>query len=55
MQFNDADSAGGANEMSLSRARENFKRIGAISDKALRWVRKPTVGELPVRLRRNNE
>jgi hypothetical protein len=41
VQFNDPNYEGGANEISLSKARENFKRIGAISEEYLDCVRNP--------------
>jgi len=41
VQFNDPNYEGGANEISLNKARENFKMIGALSEEYLDCVRKP--------------
>jgi len=46
IQFNDPEYEGGANGISLNRARENYKKIGAISEKYLCKVRKPTEDEI---------
>lgn len=45
VQFEDPNFEGGANEVSLSIARVNFRIIGAISDDFLDYVRKPLEGE----------
>ncbi len=47
IQFNDPSYWGGANEMSLNEARENFKKFGAKSAKVLHLVRKPLPEEIP--------
>jgi hypothetical protein len=41
VQFDDPDDEGGANEVSLKTARENYKKRGAISMKCSKHVRKP--------------
>jgi hypothetical protein len=46
VQFDDPDYDGGANEISLNKARENFKKIGAISEKYLKNGRKPLEDEI---------
>jgi hypothetical protein len=46
-QFADPDFAGGANTVSLRRAQETFKSMGAITEGALRFVRPPTADEIP--------
>lgn len=46
VQFNDPDHEGGANVVSLNKARENYKRIGAISTYSLDHVRKPYKDEI---------
>ena len=45
VQFEDPDYAGGANKVSLNTARQNFKKIGAISEEFLKYVRKPSKNE----------
>jgi hypothetical protein len=45
VQYDDPNYAGGANEISLVRARENFIRIGSISEKHLSMVREPNAEE----------
>lgn len=47
VQFSDPDYPGGANEVSLNRARENFRSIGAVSDAARKMVRDPVSEEMP--------
>ena len=47
VQFDDPNFAGGANDMSLNQARENYKNFGAKSKKALERVRKPWPDEFP--------
>lgn len=39
--------AGGANAINLSEAQENYRRIGAMDEDSLQFVRKPTAEELP--------
>ena len=46
VQFDDPDYDGGANAVSLNKARENYKRIGAISTDSLEHVRKPHKDEI---------
>lgn len=47
VQFEDPDYFGGANSVSLNKARENYLRIGASEDKFLSSVRPPLKEELP--------
>ena len=47
VQFEDPDYTGGANRVSLSQARENFRLLGAISKEFLGRVRKPLPDEVP--------
>jgi len=44
-QYADPDYAGGANQVSLNQARQNFSQFCAITREALRHVRKPTPEE----------
>lgn len=46
VQFDDPDYEGGANSISLNKARENYIRIGAISADCLEHVRKPLEEEI---------
>jgi hypothetical protein len=46
VQYEDPDYEGGANGISLNIARENYKKIGAISEKYLENVRKPFNDEI---------
>lgn len=46
VQYEDPDYEGGANGISLNKARENYKKIGAISEKYLENVRKPFNDEI---------
>jgi hypothetical protein len=46
VQFDDPDYEGGANSISLNKARENYKRIGAISTDCLEHTRKPLEDEI---------
>lgn len=46
VQFDDPDYEGGANSISLNKARENYKRIGAISVDSLEHVRKALEDEI---------
>lgn len=46
IQFDNPDYEEGANNISLNKARENFKRIGAISVECLKYVRKPLEDEI---------
>jgi hypothetical protein len=48
-QAEDADLSGGANEVSLSQARDNYARIGASAPEHVGRVRAPTSAELPAR------
>lgn len=41
IQYEKPDYDGGANEISLNTARENFKKFGAISTMYLKYVRAP--------------
>lgn len=41
VQYDNPDYKGGANRMSLNKARQNYKKIGAISEEFLKNVRKP--------------
>jgi hypothetical protein len=47
VQFDDPNYTGGANEESLNMARDNFKKIGASSRRALTFVRAPLANEQP--------
>ncbi len=47
VQFNDPTFKGGANEMSLLEARENFKKFGAKSNNSKNRVRPPVSDEIP--------
>lgn len=47
LQTKDASYEGGANEASLSQARQTFSEIGASSSDVLPFVRRPTLGEKP--------
>lgn len=46
VQFDDPEYEGGANGISLNKARENYKKIGAISEKYLKNVRQPYKDEI---------
>ncbi|RCX11375.1 cysteine-rich CPCC protein [Anaerobacterium chartisolvens] len=46
VQFEDPDYPDGANNISLKEARENYKKIGAISEEFLEDVRKPSEDEI---------
>ena len=46
VQFSDPNYEGGANEISLNKARENYERIGAISERYLKNVRRPSKTEI---------
>lgn len=50
VQFESPDSSGGANSVSLNEAKVNFKKIGAIDEKALSFVRAPKPGEVPLKI-----
>ncbi|MFC4075637.1 CPCC family cysteine-rich protein [Salinithrix halophila] len=41
VQYHDPSYEGGANKVSLSRARDNFRRIGSSSEEFVKMVRKP--------------
>ena len=47
IQFDYPEYEGGANGISLIRARENYTKFGAISENYLSKVRKPTEDEIP--------
>ena len=47
IQSVDPSYRGGANTMSLDEARRNFERIGAIEERALKFVRSPRRDEYP--------
>jgi hypothetical protein len=47
VQLDDASLRGGANEVSLLEARENFRRFGAIEARFLWHVRPPLPREIP--------
>jgi len=46
VQLHDPDFAGGANTMSLNQAKENYKKIGAVSERCKQYVRNPFENEL---------
>ena len=46
-QFHNPEYGGGANEVSLNQARENYKLFGVSDIKFIRKVRKPLFEELP--------
>lgn len=46
-QFNDPDFAGGANELSLNQAKENFAKIGVSDPRFMDAVRPPEEQEKP--------
>ncbi len=46
IQFTSPDFEGGANDTSLNKARENYKKIGAISEEHLDKVRRPNEDDL---------
>lgn len=45
-QLNDPDYKGGANKVSLNRAKENFKKYRAVEKRFIKNVRKPNVDEV---------
>ena len=45
--YNDPNCRGGANEESLNESKENFKKFGACSKEAIKFVRDPLPDELP--------
>jgi hypothetical protein len=47
VQFNNPNFRGGANRESLNEARENYKRIGAKSERFIKQVRGPLPDEIP--------
>ena len=47
VQYENTDYSGGANVVSLFEAKNNFKKIGAISEEFLKEVRKPHLDEIP--------
>lgn len=44
IQAEDPDYEGGANTVSLNKARENYKKFGACEEKMVKYVRKPNIG-----------
>jgi len=47
VQYEDVDYAGGANDVSLRMARENYHAFGACSEEHRSLVREPTADEVP--------
>ncbi|MBN9378024.1 MAG: hydrolase [Chlamydiales bacterium 38-26] len=47
VQYNNIDFQGGANEESLNKARQNFKKFKASSLKFIKQVRSPWPNEIP--------
>lgn len=47
VQFNNPNFRGGANQESLNKARENFKKFGASAQKYIKQVRAPLPDEIP--------
>ncbi|MGR8023363.1 CPCC family cysteine-rich protein [Burkholderia cenocepacia] len=47
VQLDDPDYAGGANVVSLNKARQNFRIYGAIDERFVKCVRKPAPDEQP--------
>ena len=47
IQYLNPDYCGGANDVSLNEAKENYKRFGAVQKHMLKYVRKPYYDELP--------
>jgi hypothetical protein len=47
VQFRDPEYRGGANEVCLREARENYRRLGAIDEHSLGLVRKARPDEVP--------
>jgi hypothetical protein len=47
VQFEDPEYSGGANHISLSEARENVLRIGAVAEEMKSHVRAPRKSEVP--------
>jgi hypothetical protein len=45
LQSDNPNYEGGANDISLNKARENYKKIGAISQEYLKYVRQPLYEE----------
>lgn len=46
IQYDDPDYEGGANNISLNKARVNYKKMGAISTDCLKYVRDATKEEM---------
>lgn len=46
----DLDYTGGANEISLRTARENYAAFGASEERRRAWVREPSAEEIPPRV-----
>lgn len=47
IQFEDPSYSGGANQISLQEARENFRRFGAVAEGCINQVRPPHPEEIP--------
>ncbi len=47
MQFEDGNYEGGANDVSLIQARENYATFGACNESSVEDVRLPTAKEIP--------
>ncbi len=47
MQLNDPSYAGGANRVSLTLARLNYRSFGASDEQSRPYVRPPNIGEMP--------
>lgn len=47
VQFNNVNYRGGANDESLSEARDNYKKFGVYSLQFLKMVRPPQANEIP--------
>lgn len=47
IQLEDPDLEGGANQVSLRRARRNYREFGACEERAILFVRYPLPGEEP--------
>lgn len=45
VQYNDHDFQGGANKVSLNKAKANYHLFGAVDEKAWKFVRKPLDSE----------
>ena len=47
VQFENPSFEGGANDVSLNQAKENYKKFGAIGEDAVKFSRKPRPEEIP--------